>query len=125
MSNAESIFVQGENYLADASSLLSLGEYGGVAYDDLFGADYLTVLPLGELLPGAAVSFDAIVGPPPPQSPFRATHPYGRAQVAKWNRPYQTTKLKRTSPPSNAGTNWRDVRILSLVMTMPARMQIG
>ena len=49
----------------------------------------------------------------------------GRAQVAKWNRPYQTTKLKRARPPSTVGTNWRDVRILSLVMTMPTRMQIG
>jgi hypothetical protein len=54
---AESIFTEGEGYSADASSALSLGEYGTAAYYDLIGLDYSTVVPLEELLLGAAVSF--------------------------------------------------------------------
>jgi hypothetical protein len=57
LAQAESIISGGETYLTDASGALSLGDYGTAAYEYLFGADYLTVAPLEELLLGVAVSF--------------------------------------------------------------------
>jgi hypothetical protein len=57
VTTVESQFAAGEGLLAAASSALSFGEYGTAAYDDLAGADLLTVAPLEELLLGAAVSF--------------------------------------------------------------------
>jgi hypothetical protein len=55
--DAESIFIEGEDYFTAASDALSFGEYGSVVFYDLIGADLLTVAPLEELLLGAAVSF--------------------------------------------------------------------
>jgi hypothetical protein len=43
--------------LSDAAAALSSGDYGEAAVDDAIGADYLSVVPLEELLLGAAVSF--------------------------------------------------------------------
>jgi hypothetical protein len=54
---AESIFTEGAGFSTDASTALSAGEYGTAAYYDLIGLDYSTVVPLEELLLGAAVSF--------------------------------------------------------------------
>jgi hypothetical protein len=57
VTTVESQFIAGESLLAIAASALSLGEYGTAAYDDLAGADLLTIAPLEELILGAAASF--------------------------------------------------------------------
>jgi hypothetical protein len=57
VTEAESIFADGENYLTDGASALAAGDYSTATADYLFAADYLTVAPLQELLLGAAVSF--------------------------------------------------------------------
>jgi hypothetical protein len=58
LAETESILTTGETYLTtDASTAISLGDYGTAAYEYLVGADYLTVAPLDELLLGAAASF--------------------------------------------------------------------
>jgi hypothetical protein len=54
---AETVFSEGQTFFTDASSALSLGEFSAAAYDDLLGADYVTVVPLEELLLGGAASF--------------------------------------------------------------------
>jgi hypothetical protein len=53
---AESIFNVGEGYLTNGATDFSTGDYGEAALLDLFGADYVSAVPLEELLLGAAAS---------------------------------------------------------------------
>jgi hypothetical protein len=57
VTNAQAIISQGESFLSDVAPLLSSGQYGSAVLYDLFGSEFLSVLPLQELLLGAAASF--------------------------------------------------------------------
>jgi hypothetical protein len=57
LDNASVEFSSGLAFLANSLTDLSSGEYGMAAYLDLFGADYVSIIPLEELLFGAAASF--------------------------------------------------------------------
>jgi hypothetical protein len=55
---AESAFTQGANDLmTSAPNYLSFGDYSSAVYEYLSGADFSTIVPIEELLLGAAVSF--------------------------------------------------------------------
>jgi hypothetical protein len=54
---AESIFTIGESYFTVGATDFAGGDYGAAALYDLFGSDYVSVLPLEDLILGAAVSF--------------------------------------------------------------------
>jgi hypothetical protein len=51
------LITQGEGYLTTAATDLAGGDYGDAALLDSFGADFVSIVPLEELLLGAAVSF--------------------------------------------------------------------
>ena len=51
---AQILFNDGEGLLANAAIALSAGDYGAGSYDELVGSAYAFVLPLEELLLGAA-----------------------------------------------------------------------
>jgi hypothetical protein len=57
LSDAQGIFGLGEGYLSDVASALSLGDYGEAAVDQSLGTDYVSIIPLEELLVGALASF--------------------------------------------------------------------
>jgi hypothetical protein len=54
---AETTFTGGETNLTNGATDFATGDYGDAALLDLFGADYVSVVPLEELLLGAAASF--------------------------------------------------------------------
>lgn len=54
---AESVFNIGETYFTNGATEFAAGAYGEAALLDIFGADYVSVVPLEELLLGAAASF--------------------------------------------------------------------
>jgi hypothetical protein len=57
LTDAETIFTEGEGYFTSAATDLAGGEYGQAVLLDSFGADFVSIVPLEELLLGAAVSF--------------------------------------------------------------------
>jgi hypothetical protein len=57
LADAETYVTGSAEYFSAAATDLAGGEYGAVAFNDLIGADFLTVAPLEELLLGAAASF--------------------------------------------------------------------
>jgi hypothetical protein len=57
LTTAESLVNTGESYLASAPTDFAAGEYGEAALLDLFGSDYVAIVPLEELILGAAASF--------------------------------------------------------------------
>jgi hypothetical protein len=54
---AESFFSTGESYLTSAAADLGTADYGDAALYDLVGSDYVSIVPLEELLLGAVASF--------------------------------------------------------------------
>jgi hypothetical protein len=54
---AESFFAIGESYFTVGATDFASGDYGDAALYDLFASDYVSVLPLEDLILGAAVSF--------------------------------------------------------------------
>lgn len=54
---AESFVSTGEGYFTTAATDFAAGEYGEAALLDLFGSDYVSIVPLEELIIGAAASF--------------------------------------------------------------------
>jgi hypothetical protein len=57
LTTAESLVSTGELYFTNAATEFGAGEYGEGALLDLFGADYVSIVPLEELILGAAASF--------------------------------------------------------------------
>jgi hypothetical protein len=57
VTDAESDFEQGLNLFQDASIALGDGNYGDAAFYDAFAADFVSVVPLEELLLGSVASF--------------------------------------------------------------------
>ena len=57
LTTAEDDFGTGESDFTVAASNLALGGYGDAALYDLFGADFVSIVPLEELLLGVAASF--------------------------------------------------------------------
>jgi hypothetical protein len=57
ITQAQTFFTEGLNYIYYDPDFASLSDYGTSVYYDVLGLDYSTVLPLEELLLGAAVSF--------------------------------------------------------------------
>jgi hypothetical protein len=53
---AQIYFNTGEDFLSNAAIALSAGDYGAGTYEGLVGIDYTSVVPLEELLLGAAAS---------------------------------------------------------------------
>jgi hypothetical protein len=56
LSNAESDFSFGTNYLSEIPTFLSEGAYGNALEVDLFGTDLISIAPLEELLLGSFAS---------------------------------------------------------------------
>lgn len=54
---AESTFAAGETYFTDGATDFASGDYGYGAIYDLFASDYVSIVPLQELLLGAVGSF--------------------------------------------------------------------
>jgi hypothetical protein len=57
VTQAQTFFTEGLNYIYYDPDFASLSDYGTSVYYDVLGADYAFVLPLEELLLGAAASF--------------------------------------------------------------------
>jgi hypothetical protein len=57
LSEAQAFIGSGETELAVAATDFAGGDYGGAALSDLTALDLFTVVPLDQLLLGAAVSF--------------------------------------------------------------------
>jgi hypothetical protein len=57
LTTAESLINTGESYFTTAATDFTAGDYGEAALLDLFGADYVSIVPLEDLILGAAVSF--------------------------------------------------------------------
>lgn len=57
LENAWIEFTSGLGFFSDAVPDFSAGDYGDAVYLDLFGVDYIAVVPFEELLLGAAASF--------------------------------------------------------------------
>jgi hypothetical protein len=57
LADAEAYVTGSAPYFSAAATELASGEYGAAAFNDLIGADFLTVIPLEELFLGAAASF--------------------------------------------------------------------
>lgn len=57
LTSAESIFTVGETYFTNGATDFATGDYGDAALLDLFASDYVSIVPLEELLLGAAASF--------------------------------------------------------------------
>jgi hypothetical protein len=58
---AQIFFNTGEGFLSNAADAFSAGDYGAGTYEELIGSDYATVLPLEELILGAATLFESPV----------------------------------------------------------------
>jgi hypothetical protein len=54
---AQALITEGEGYFTTAATDLAGGDYGDAVLLDSFGADFVSIVPLEELLLGAAVSF--------------------------------------------------------------------
>jgi len=54
---AQNIFAQGGTYLSDAASALASADYVTATSDEVLGADYLSIIPLEEILLGSVASF--------------------------------------------------------------------
>jgi hypothetical protein len=57
LSNAESIFSEGQGFFSAAAADVSAGAYGDATYYDLFGMDFVSIVPLEEILLGSVASF--------------------------------------------------------------------
>jgi hypothetical protein len=57
LTTVESFVTTGEDYLTTSATDFAAGDYGQAALLDLFGSDYVSIVPLEELILGAAVSF--------------------------------------------------------------------
>jgi hypothetical protein len=57
VSLAGNLFSEGQNILAEGASAFASGDFALGSADDILGADYVSILPLEEILPGAAASF--------------------------------------------------------------------
>jgi hypothetical protein len=55
--DAQQAIATGQGFFSDAANFFSSGDYSGATLYDLFGAEYLSILPVEDLLMGAAVSF--------------------------------------------------------------------
>jgi len=60
LSQAQIFFNEGEGFLSNAAIDFSASDYGAGTYSELVGSAYAYVLPLEELLLGAAVTIDPI-----------------------------------------------------------------
>lgn len=57
---AQILFNEGQGLLSNAAIALAAGDYGAGTYEELVGSAYAYVLPVQELLLGAAVAIDPI-----------------------------------------------------------------
>jgi hypothetical protein len=57
LTGAEASFSEGQSFFTEGASLFGIGEYGSASIYDLFGGDLVSIVPLEELLLGAAASF--------------------------------------------------------------------
>jgi hypothetical protein len=57
---AQILFNDGEGLLSNAAIALSAGDFGAGTYEELIGSAYAFVLPVEELILGAAVAFDPV-----------------------------------------------------------------
>jgi hypothetical protein len=57
LTTAENEIESGGILFSEPATELSSGDYGQASLDNLFGSDFVSVIPVEELLLGAAVSF--------------------------------------------------------------------